>query len=164
MNGGVFSILLAGREIDVRLPLFIDSPQLSGKEAIMAAATVRAKVLAGNKKFMAAFGQKNAAALAKCYTKGGQLLSPASEVVTGREGIQAFWQGALDMGLVQVKLDTVEVESHRDTAIEVGKYTLVASGGQVADAGKYVVIWKIEGRSWKLHRDIWNSSQPCPVK
>jgi ketosteroid isomerase-like protein len=124
----------------------------------------RAKVLAGNKKFMAAFGQKNAGALAKLYTKGGQLLPPGSEVVAGGAGIQAFWQGALDAGLAQVTLDTVEVEGHRDTAVEVGRYTLRGAGGQVADAGKYLVIWKIEGRSWKLHRDIWNSSPPSAPK
>ncbi len=128
----------------------------------MATTTLRAKILSGTKKFMAAFNQKNVAALAKLYAKGGQLLPPGREIVTGREGIQAFWQGALDMGLVEVKLDTVEVEGHRETAIEVGKYTLLAAGGQVADAGKYLVIWKLEGRSWKLHRDIWNSSQPSP--
>lgn len=130
----------------------------------MATTTIRARVLAGNKKFMAAFSQRNAGALAKLYTKGGQLLPPGSEVVTGQAAIQPFWQGALDMGLAQVKLDTVEVEGHRDTAIEVGKYTLLTADGQVADAGKYVVVWKVEGRSWKLHRDIWNSSQPSPVK
>jgi len=124
----------------------------------------RAKVLAGNKKFMAAFGQKNAGALAKLYTKGGQLLPPGSEVVSGGAAIQAFWQGALDAGLVQATLDTVEVEGHRDTAIEVGRYTLRGADGQVADAGKYLVIWKVEGRSWKLHRDIWNSSPPSGPK
>jgi ketosteroid isomerase-like protein len=124
----------------------------------------RAKVLAGNKKFMAAFGQKNAGALAKLYTKGGQLLPPGSEVVEGGAAIQAFWQGALDAGLAQVTLDTVEVEGHRDTAIEVGRYTLRGVGGQVADAGKYLVIWKVEGKSWKLHRDIWNSSPPSAPK
>ena len=43
----------------------------------------RAKVLAGNKKFMTAFGQKNAGAVAKLYTKGGQLLPPGSDMVTG---------------------------------------------------------------------------------
>jgi ketosteroid isomerase-like protein len=123
----------------------------------------RAKVLAGNKKFMSAFGQKNAGAVAKLYTKGGQLLPPGSDMVTGGAAIQAFWQGALDAGLTQVQLDTVEVEGHRDTAIEVGKYTLRGADGQVADAGKYLVIWKVEGRSWKLHRDIWNSSQPRPT-
>ena len=122
----------------------------------------RAKVLAGNKKFMAAFGAKNAGALAKLYTKGGQLLPPGSEVVTGGAAIQAFWQGALDAGLTAVTLDTVEVEGHRDTAIEVGRYTLRRADGQVADAGKYLVIWKLEGRSWKLHRDIWNTSGPAP--
>jgi uncharacterized protein (TIGR02246 family) len=113
---------------------------------------------------MAAIGQKDAAALAKLYTRGGQLLPPTSELVTGRDAIQAFWQGALDMGLAQARLETVEVEGHRDTAIEVGKYTLLAADGQVADAGKYIVIWKIEGRSWKLHRDIWNNSLPNPMR
>ncbi len=130
----------------------------------MATTSVRAKILAGSKKFMAAFSQKNAEALAKLYAKGGQLLPPGSEAVVGRESIQAFWQGVMDMGLVEVKLDTVEVEGHRETAIEMGKYTLLAAGGQVADAGKYLVVWKLEGRSWKLHRDIWNSSQPSPAK
>ena len=124
---------------------------------------VRAKVLAENKKFMAAFGQKNAGALAMLYTKDGQLLPPGSEVVAGSAAIQAFWQGALDAGLTQVELDTIEVEGHQDTAIEVGKYTLRGAAGRVADAGKYLVIWKVEGRSWKLHRDIWNSSQPGPT-
>ncbi len=130
----------------------------------MATTTIRAKVLAGNKKFMAAFGQRNAAALAKLYTKGGHLFPPGSEVVAGQSAIQAFWQGALDMGLAQVTLDTAEVEGYRNTAIEVGKYTLLTATGQVADAGKYLVIWKLEGRSWRLHRDIWNSSQPSSPK
>jgi ketosteroid isomerase-like protein len=84
-------------------------------------------------------------------------------VITGPDGIQAFWQGALDAGLVQVTLETMEVEGHRDTAIEVGTYTLLRAGAQIADAGKYLVIWKVEGRSWKLHRDIWNSSPPRPT-
>jgi uncharacterized protein (TIGR02246 family) len=130
----------------------------------MATSTIRSRVMAGNKKFMEAFTRKDAAALAKLYTKGGQLLPPSTGALAGRDAIQAFWQGALDMGLAQAKLETVEVEAHRDTAIEVGKYTLEAADGQVADAGKYIVIWKIEGKSWKLHRDIWNSSQPGTTK
>jgi len=130
----------------------------------MTSAEIRSKVVTGNKKFMEAFSRKDARALAKLYTKSGQLLPPASNVVTGHDAIQAFWQGPMDMGLSEVKLETVEVEGHRDTAIEVGKYTLVATGEQIADAGKYIVVWKIEGKSLKLHRDIWNSSQPSPAK
>ncbi len=62
------------------------------------------------------------------------------------------------MGFRELKLDTVEVEAHRDTAIQVGKFTVLTTTGQVA--GKCLLIWKLEGRSWKVHRDIWNSSQP----
>ncbi len=109
---------------------------------------------------MAAFAQKDAGALAKFYTKDGQLLPPGSEVVTGRDGIQAFWQGALDMGVRGLDIDTVEIEAHRDTAIQVGKFTAFTGNTQLA--GKCLLIWKLEGRSWKVRRDIWNSSQPSP--
>jgi len=65
------------------------------------------------------------------------------------------------MGLEEVVLETLELEAHDETAHEVGRYTLKAAGGQVTDTGKYLVIWKREGGSWKLHRDIWTTSQPA---
>ena len=45
-----------------------------------------------------------------------------------------------------------------DTANEVGKLELRDAEGKVLDRAKYVVIWKKEGGSWKLHRDIWTTS------
>jgi len=51
------------------------------------------------------------------------------------------------------------VEAHGDTAIEVGRYRLMAAGGAVAAAGKYIVIWKNDRGTWKLHRDIWTTSE-----
>ena len=65
------------------------------------------------------------------------------------------------MGLKQAVLETMEVEAYGSTAQEMGRYTLKAAGGQVADAGKYLVIWKQEGSTWKLHRDIWTTSRPA---
>jgi ketosteroid isomerase-like protein len=38
-------------------------------------------------------------------------------------------------------------------------WTLKGKDGAELDHGKYVVIWKKEAGGWKLHRDIWNSSQ-----
>jgi len=58
-------------------------------------------------------------------------------------------------GQKNATLDTVEVDSAGETAVEVGRYTLRGKGGQVADVGKYVVVWKTEGGGWKLQRDIW---------
>ena len=122
-------------------------------------ATVHAAIAAANQNFMAMFGAGDAAGMAQRYTANGQLLPPQSEFVSGRGAIQAFWQGAMDMGLKQVDLQTMELESHGGTAIEVGKYTLYLEGNQEADTGKYLVVWKDESGNWKLHRDIWNSSK-----
>ena len=123
---------------------------------------VRDAIAAADENFMATFSQGDAAGLAAFYTEKGQLLPPNSDFVTGRQAIQAFWQGAMDMGIKSVKLEIVEVEGHGDTAIEVGKYTLQGLGRKPLDTGKYIVIWKQVDRRWKLHRDIFNSSMPAP--
>lgn len=122
---------------------------------------IRDAIVAANQQFMSALGQGDAAGVAQLYTEDGQVLPPGSEPITGRPGIQAFWQGALDMGIKAAKLETVEVLHHGDTAYEVGRYTLEAEGGQIVDHGKYVVIWQRQAAGWKLHRDIWNTSRPA---
>jgi uncharacterized protein (TIGR02246 family) len=123
---------------------------------------VRDAIAAGNEKFMAAFGQGDAAGLAALYTEKGQILPPNGDFVTGKEAIRGFWQALFDMGIKVAELEIVEVEGHGDTAIEVSKYTLKGEGGQVLDKGKYIIIWKQEEGQWKLHRDIFNSSMPAP--
>lgn len=123
---------------------------------------VREAISAANKRFMETFERGDAAGMATLYTENGQLLPPNTDIVSGRQGIQAFWQGAIDMGIKAMKLETTELEEHGDTAIAVGKYTLSGEGDQVIDSGKYVVILKQEGGQWRLHRDIWNSSMPAP--
>ena len=128
----------------------------------MTSGDIRTDIMACNKNFMDAFARGDANGLAALYTAGGQLLPPNSDVVAGRDAIRTFWQGAMNMGLKEARLDTLEAEGVGSIAIEVGKYTLCAAGGVVADAGKYVVIWKTEAGGWKLHRDIWNSSRPAP--
>ena len=115
-------------------------------------------IKAGNKKFMENYNRGDAAGLADLYTENGKLMPTGSDFVTGTVAIQAFWQGAMDMGIKTITLETVEAEMHGDTAIDIGKYTLSGEAGNVMDSGKYIVILKQEGGQWKFHRDIWNSS------
>ena len=122
---------------------------------------IRQAIVAANQQFMSAFGRGDAAGVAGLYTEDGQVLPPGSEPITGRPRIQAFWQGAMDMGVKAAKLETVEVAHHGDAVYEVGRYALEAAGGQLLDRGKYVVIWQRHGGDWKLHRDIWNTSRPA---
>ena len=125
------------------------------------ATNVRETIGAANERFMEAFGRGDAAGLASTYTRDAKLLPPNSDVVTGNQAIQEFWQGAMNMGIRAATLETVELEDHGDAVIEMGKYTLRGDSAQVLDTGKYVVIWKQDNDQWKLHWDIWNSSMPA---
>ena len=122
----------------------------------------KAAIEAANAKFSADYAKGDAAAVAAHYTATGQAFPPNGEIARGREAIQKVWRGAMDAGVKSVKLVTLEVEAHGDTAHEVGTYVLMGDGGKQLDSGKYVVIWKREGGQWKLHRDIWNTSMPAP--
>lgn len=123
---------------------------------------IHAAIAAPIAQFMAAFSRGDAAGAAAVYTADAQVLPPNSTVVSGRQAIQTFWQGAMNMGVTAVNLETVEVEEFGNSAYEVGTFTLQGAEDQMIDAGKYVGIWKHAAGQWKLHRDIWNSSRPAP--
>ncbi len=79
--------------------------------------TTRDAIAAANEQFMAAFQHQDAAGLAQLYTENAYLLPPNSDVLAGKQAIQSFWQGLMDMGVKALKLDIIEVEDHRDTAV-----------------------------------------------
>ena len=118
-----------------------------------------AAIIAADDAFMDAYARGDAAAVAAMYTEGGQLLPPHGYVVTGQASISEFWHGAMHMGIASAGLETVEIDDRGDTVIEIGRYTFVASDGETLDRGKFLVVWKSVDGSWKLHRDIWNSSE-----
>jgi len=132
---------------------------------VMDLAQVRQAIEEANAKLGEAVRMGNAAALASLYTEDAKLLPPNSEMITGREGIEAFWGGGLQMGIKDATLTTVEVLGMGDMVCEIGKVELVIQPeGQeaIADTGKYLVIWKkTSDGTWKLHVDIWNTSLPA---
>ena len=128
------------------------------------ASSTKRAIAAANDNFMATYSRGDAPGMAALYTTSGQILPPNGDFVTGRDAIQGFWQSLMDMGVKEVMLESVEVESPGNTAWEVGKFMLHGEGGQMIDQGKYIVIWKKESGQWRLHRDIFNSSMPPPAK
>ncbi len=119
--------------------------------------SIRTAIEQTNQQFMETFRRQDAAGMAAHYTDDGQALPPGGPLASGPEAIRQIWQRAFDAGLTDATLQTREVEAFGDMAYEVGEYTILA-GGHVADRGKYIVIWKLDGGQWKLHRDIWNSN------
>lgn len=112
--------------------------------------------------FATAFEAKDATGLAALYTEEAQLFPSHSDPVEGQEAIVTYWREVFGTGLSGVSLDTVEVDNEGDTAIETGRYRLTTPDGQVADEGKYLVVWKRIEDHWFIHRDIWNTSRPSP--
>lgn len=123
----------------------------------------RSAIAAANEQFMDAVRRRDAGTVASLYTTDGQLLPPHCDIVTGRIGIRAFWQGVFDLGLTDATLETIEAKAtNGHFAVEVGRYTLFGKDGQMVDTGKYVVVWRNDAGTWLLHQDIWNSNRPAP--
>ena len=131
--------------------------------APLSAASAREAIGAANASFMEAFQAADTARLATMYTTSAQLLPPHSDVVAGPEAIGAFWKTMLAAGVAGVKLETTDLESEGDQAVEVGRYTVLGADGGALDSGKYLVVWRRDGGGWKLHRDIFNTSRPAPT-
>jgi uncharacterized protein (TIGR02246 family) len=112
-----------------------------------------------NTQFMEAVRRGDAAGMAGVYTESASIFPPNADARTGREAIRAFWQGVLDLGVAEVKLETVEFEPAGESGWESGRAIITAGDGSVIDELKYVVVWQQENGAWKWHRDIWNTSK-----
>lgn len=123
-----------------------------------ASSALVAAIKTANKNLSAAWATGDMKAVAGCYTKDAKLLPANAPAQNGQSAIARFWDGAYDMGIKGVALRTIEIESHGNTAIEYGIYTLKSADGKKLDVGKYIVVWKQQRGKWKLHRDILNSN------
>lgn len=118
---------------------------------------LQADIAKGTAAWQAAFNSGDGAAVAALYTDDAALLPPGGDPVRGLEAIQAYWTGAASTGET-FALTTVEVTGHGDMAVEVGTYSGAGADGAHTDHGKFMVLWmKVDG-TWKMHRDMWNSS------
>ncbi len=120
-----------------------------------------------NGQFIEALRRGDAAGCAAVYTADGRVFPTHSPMLCGRPAIQAFWQSAIDMGIRDATLETLDLEEQGDVVIETGAYTLeiMPPGGTVTkDEGNYVVIWKqLPEGTWKWHVDVFNTNLPAPV-
>ena len=119
---------------------------------------------ANNQRFVAAFNQGDAALIASMYTPDAVLLPSNSPIIGNQLGIRTYWQNAINAGVKMVSLKTSSVEECGNTAYEVGQFTLTipkAGGGKITDYGKYIVVWKRQGRRWKLAVDSFSTNLPA---
>jgi ketosteroid isomerase-like protein len=115
-----------------------------------------------NRRFMDDFKRKDTVALAAHYTADGMVLAPNADPVK-KDGLAALWGGLMRSGVTELKISPTDVAGNDEMLTETGTYELYGNNNQMIDKGKYVVVWKKENGSWKIFRDIFNTSQP-PAK
>ncbi len=94
------------------------------------------------------------------YEEGAALMPPNQPALMGREAIAGLFGALFGMGLKEIKLEIVSVETSGDMAAEVGRYTMTVGEGE--DRGKYLVTHRRQpDGSWKAFADIFNSDLPA---
>lgn len=121
-----------------------------------------------NRDFAKALTAKDAVAAAILYDENASLLPPNEQIVTGRANIQVYWQGAIDAGIIDASVKTIDAKSDGDLGYEIGTFTLRfkgAKGDTIVEAGKYTEILKrnSEGK-WISTYGMWSSNEPMPAQ
>lgn len=107
---------------------------------------------------------KDGAALASAfYTDDAVLLPPNAPLVRGIQAIGEFWQAFFEAGTADVTIETAQVEESGDLAYGLGFYGVTLprpEGGTFRDTGKYVVVYRRQGDSWRVAADTFNTDLP----
>jgi uncharacterized protein (TIGR02246 family) len=120
---------------------------------------VRAAIEATTAQWQQSFNAGDAAGIAALYTADGQLLPPGAATISGRDDIEAFWQGFVSIEGISAVLESGEIVGQGNHATEIGRYTMTDADGNTIEQGKYMVLWRRDQGVWQLARDIWNANE-----
>ena len=121
-----------------------------------------------NRDFAKALVAKDATAAANQYSETASLLPPNEPIVTGRENIKNYWQGAIDAGLIAASVKTIDATRDGDLGYEIGTFELkfqAEDGSIITDIGKYTEILKrnVDGK-WISIYGMWSANEPSPAQ
>jgi uncharacterized protein (TIGR02246 family) len=108
---------------------------------------------------------KDAPSISQLYTDDGAVMPPNGPIGKGHAAIQQTWASLLQTPGFDLIFapEQIIVSQSGDMALDRGTYRLtVAPAGKVQhDTGKYVVVWRKVGGTWKAAADIFNSDLPA---
>ncbi len=116
---------------------------------------------------VAALNAGDAEGWAGCFTEDAVQMPPHFGANAGKAAIEGWSKGFLGMFACRFSLSVDEVQATDDWAFERGRYDITltpkAGGESMDDNGKYITLYQRQSDgSWKIARDIWNSSVPLP--
>jgi uncharacterized protein (TIGR02246 family) len=119
-----------------------------------------------DKQWVAAVSKKDPKAISEFYATDGSILAPGAPIAQGRDAIAKAWKGFVGLKDFSLTFEPTKISVAKagDMAYELGTYTLSFSTdkGPVRENGKYVVVWKKVGKTWKVAADIFNNNGKAP--
>ena len=118
--------------------------------------TAEEGVRQANAKWDESFNKGDAAAVAALYAEDGRVVTGDGNVVDGQADIQALFQGFIDGGATNHKIEMIDVKEGGDIVWETANWT-ITGGDKKEHAGKLVNIYeKQSDGSLKARLHIWN--------
>ncbi|WNH13999.1 YybH family protein [Thalassobellus suaedae] len=121
-----------------------------------------------NRDFAKALNAKDAVAAAAVYSKNASILPPNEPIVTGRANIQAYWQGAIDAGIIDATVKTIDAKSEGNLGYEIGTFTMRFHGANndtIVEVGKYTEILERNKKGkWISTYGMWSSNAPMSTE
>ena len=117
---------------------------------------------------VAALNVGDAGAWVALFADDGIQMPPNGPANIGKPMIASWCHGLLSQFRVQFALSVDEVRILGEWAFERGGYTISLSpatgGSPMRETGKYITIYERQpAETWRMARDIWNSSNPAPA-
>jgi ketosteroid isomerase-like protein len=99
-------------------------------------------------RFAKAVTEKDVETLVDCYEADGIVLAPNSPMVRGSSALgDLFQRDIIDAGVKAIDFDTTDLVEDGSLVIEAGRNVVhveLPNGGSIADAGKYLVVYRRE--------------------
>lgn len=117
-----------------------------------------------NRDFAKALTAHDAVAAANVYDENASLLPPNEPIVTGRANIQKYWQGAIDAGVIDASVQTIDAKSNGNMGYEIGRFTMrfkSPKGDTIVEKGKFTEILKLDSASgkWVSTYGMWSADE-----
>jgi ketosteroid isomerase-like protein len=128
-----------------------------------------ADIDAAHLKWLDAMRANDAAALGRLVTDDVVLMPPHVQPVSGTRGVIDWFGGLVtEARTTGIAVTQREVTLAGDLAVERGAFTWTVApargGAEIEERGSFLAIWHRQpDGSWKLARNIWNSTLPLPT-
>lgn len=92
------------------------------------------------------------------YCKDAISMPERQAAVVGIDSIRSFCYGNGSNKDFKVVITAENIYGTKDLVVEEGVYSYPDGKGGSFDNGKFIALWKQEGGTWKLYREIWNTN------